>query len=285
MSNIIFYDDLPPDLCPMQTIIDPNTKISVLLQHEPDLVINTLIRLNGKFSKLKNPVLRNLLTKRVSISDACRISGTPMIDFFLTMEQIGFRVAGDSPYPAKKSDPLVFREPSDDLELDVRPILADGKDPLKEIMAAVKRLRENQGLKLINTFEPVPLIQLLAEKGFASQVSHDAADLVVTRFQRARPESAIEPVAEPVAEAEDFDRLLAGFDQKHLSYLDVRQLEMPGPMLAILAQTPALRSGEALFINHKKIPVYLLPELEKQGLGYTFKTIAPGNVHLLIYRK
>ena len=29
----------------------------------------------------------------------------------------------------------------------------------------------------------------------------------------------------------------------------------------------------------------VLPELEKQGLSYIFKTIEPGNVNMLIYKK
>lgn len=270
----------------MQTTIDANTKISVLLQADPDLVISTLIQLNGKFSRLKNPVLRKLLVKRVSISDACRISNTPVHDFLKRMENIGFRLK-DDPQPATvaEREPSVFTEPLDYLELDVRPILAAGKDPLKEILAAVKLLEENQGLKLINTFEPVPLIQLLAEKGFSSRVTKESADLVITYFHRTGSVSNGMPAAAPVSNAATFDRVLAGFEQSRLSYLDVRQLEMPGPMLAILAQTPELRSGEALFVNHKKLPVYLLPELEKQGLSYTFKTVAAGDVHVLIYRK
>ncbi len=68
-------------------------------------------------------------------------------------------------------------------------------------------------------------------------------------------------------------------------FLDVRQLEMPKPMLAILEQTPNLVAGNALFVYHKKIPVYLLPELEKQGLTYVFKTIGPADINMLIYKK
>lgn len=273
------------DFCQMQMIINTDTKISQLLQAEPELVINTLVSLNAKFSRLRNPLLRRLLVKRVSIADACKISNTPVTDFMRSMEQIGFRLAGSPPVGPERTTP-VFIEPRDYLELDARPILANGRDPLKEILATVKLLEEDQGLKLINTFEPLPLIHLLAEKGFGWRVSKESPDLVITFFNKAPGvELGSNPLPVPAADGQAFDRLLAGFEQRRLSYLDVRGLEMPGPMLAILAQTPGLKAGEALFVNHKKVPVYLLPELEKQGLCYAIKNIAPGDVHLLIYRK
>ena len=60
---------------------------------------------------------------------------------------------------------------------------------------------------------------------------------------------------------------------------------MPGPMLAILERTSALTPEMALFVYHKKIPVYLLPELEKQGLSFLFKPVGPNNIHMLIFRQ
>ncbi|MFA6082714.1 DUF2249 domain-containing protein [Mucilaginibacter sp.] len=268
--------------------IDANTKISELLRFDRDLVIKTLISLNSKFAKLRNPVLRQLLVKRVSISDACKISNTPLSDFLHSMEQIGFQVirgaAADNALPLNTA----FIEQEDYLELDVRPILAKDKDPLKEILAAINSLGPGQGLKLINTFEPLPLIHLLTAKGFAHRVVFEKPDLVITFFNQADTGTGtIDVPANPESFVDDalFDRVLAGFRPEQVSYLDVRALEMPKPMLAILEHTPGLTKGEALFVYHKKIPVYLLPELEKQGLSYLFKNIAPGNVHLLIFLK
>jgi hypothetical protein len=93
------------------------------------------------------------------------------------------------------------------------------------------------------------------------------------------------PLITPAADNDQFDRLLKRFDEHRITFLDVRQLEMPKPMLAILEQTRNLVAGSTLFVYHKKIPVYLLPEMEKQGLTYAFKAIDPGDVHMLIYKK
>ena len=269
----------------METTIDANTKISQLLRFDRELVITTLVNLNGKFSKLRNPILRNLLVKRVSIADACKISQTPLADFLHSMEQIGFRViktAGEVPEVPVE---MAFVEPRDYLELDVRPILACDKDPLKEILATIKLLETKQGLKLINTFEPVPLIHLLAEKGFAYRVVHETPDLVITYFNRAAQNSGpVEiPVVAPIIDTNLFDQAIALFSPEKLTTIDVRALEMPKPMLSILEHVAVLAHDGALFVYHKKIPVYLLPELEKQGLTYLFKNIGPGDVHMLIF--
>jgi uncharacterized protein (DUF2249 family) len=273
----------------MELTINAQTKISQLLDIDRDLVIKTLVGLNKKFSKLKNPLLRKLLVKRVSIADACKISKTEITDFMWSMQQIGFKVTDD----ASGENNMVmlntsFREPLDYLELDVRPVLAQDKDPLKEILACIKKLEEGQGLKLVNTFEPLPLIHLLADKGFSFRVEHPEPNLVVTYFSKSgsgADETVTIPLTVPAVDNDQFDRLLKRFDEHRIIFLDVRQMEMPKPMLSILEQTPNLVVGNALFVFHKKIPVYLLPELEKQGLTYAFKTIGPADINMLIYKK
>lgn len=176
---------------------------------------------------------------------------------------------------------------TDYLLLDVRPILANDKDPLKEIIASIKNLKENQGLKLINTFEPLPLINLLAGKGFSHRVEAIDENTVITYFHKNTVTDLGITVPWSGNEGIDglqFDRLQATFAPEKISYLDVRELEMPKPMLAILEHTQQLNTGDALFVYHKKIPVYLLPELETRGLKYQLKNASPGNVHMLIYK-
>ncbi len=275
-----------PHFCGMELTINAQTKISQLLEVDRDLVIKTLVSLNKKFSKLKKTVLRNLLIKRVSIADACKISKTEIADFMSSMTEIGFKVAGDCVADTESTNASVpFLEPLNYLELDIRPILAQDKDPLKEILSSVKALKKDQGLKLINTFEPTPLVHLLAGKGFTHRVEYADMDTVITYFNKSGVIETDIPVREPAIDDQQFDMVPASFVPEQISYLDVRELEMPKPMLAILEQTRNLTAGHALFVHHKKIPVYLLPELEKHGLQYVFKTIAPGNINMLIYKK
>lgn len=55
------------------------------------------------------------------------------------------------------------------LELDVRPILAAGRPPLVPILNAVNRLLPGQSLRLIAPMQPVPLYQMLNERGFTPE--------------------------------------------------------------------------------------------------------------------
>jgi uncharacterized protein (DUF2249 family) len=54
------------------------------------------------------------------------------------------------------------------IELDVRPILRAGGEPLGTIMAAVGDLAPGPSLRLLASFRPNPLLQVLARQGFAS---------------------------------------------------------------------------------------------------------------------
>jgi uncharacterized protein (DUF2249 family) len=273
----------------MSKSISDKTRIIELLNDNKTAVIDALVNLNKNFSKLKNPILRNLLARRVTIADACKIAGCTIPDFMESMKQIGFSVDEEQSKVEQLSQSIsTGQEPDSYLELDVRPILARDKDPLKEILASINKLNENLGLKLINTFEPLPLIHLLADKGFAHSIKFVDDNTVITYFNKvatAEKEIISFPADELTADDEQFDNLLATIAMDKIEYLDVRQLEMPKPMLSILEQTPHLAVGEALFVYHKKIPVYLLPELEKQGLKYLFKDLSPGNVNILIYKQ
>ena len=57
-------------------------------------------------------------------------------------------------------------------ELDVRPLFATGLPPLVPILNAVNRLEPGQALRLIAPILPVPLFELLGQRGF----SHEAKE-------------------------------------------------------------------------------------------------------------
>lgn len=75
--------------------INSKTKIKQLLETNQPLVTGTLIKLNKNFSKLRNPVLRNLFASRITIADACKISGCTLPDFMASMKQIGFSLSSE----------------------------------------------------------------------------------------------------------------------------------------------------------------------------------------------
>ena len=59
---------------------------------------------------------------------------------------------------------------------------------------------------------------------------------------------------------------------------------LPLPMLTILDELEKLPNGNALYVYHKRIPVFLLPELQERKFEYRIKEISDGEVHLLIFK-
>jgi uncharacterized protein (DUF2249 family) len=66
--------------------------------------------------------------------------------------------------------------------------------------------------------------------------------------------------------------------------IDVRHLEMPLPMVTILEEIEGLKEGDALYVHHKKLPQYLLPELEERNFKWASQDIDESNIKLIIFK-
>ena len=82
----------------------------------------------------------------------------------------------------------------------------------------------------------------------------------------------------------DWNLLLKQYENKMVD-VDVRHLEMPGPMMAILEELEKLDSDKALYVHHKRIPVFLLGELKDRNFEYRINEISESEVYLLIFKK
>lgn len=69
---------------------------------------------------------------------------------------------------SEKPEILVHLDPTQLVQLDVRPVLADGTDPFQLIMSKINELKEGEALEIINTFTPAPLITVLKRQGFSA---------------------------------------------------------------------------------------------------------------------
>ena len=265
--------------------IDANTKIAALLKENPD-ALEAIISISSKFNKLRNPLLRKLMAARTSINMASKVGGCTVNDFFKKLEPLGFTVdknivADDSAEPKQVPEFVKNIPVANIVELDVRAEIESGKDPLSLIMKAVKPLQPGQVLKLINSFEPVPLILLLEKQGFETYAETINNNLVHTFFHKSQATPFKE---EDTSKASDgWDEMLQLFTDK-METVDVRQLEMPLPMLTILDALEKLPEEKALYVIHKRIPVFLLPELTERKFDYRIKEVADGEVYLLIFR-
>lgn len=266
--------------------INANTKIAAILKQHPD-ALEAIISISPKFEKLRNPLLRKIMAGRTSISMASKIGGCTVDDFFQKLKALGFEIDRLTPASKeeKKSLPEFITTLKNDqiVNLDVRAELASGSDPLHSILGKVKSLQTGEVLKIINTFEPIPLIRLLEKQGFTSYTDVLGDDHVETYFYKKPGAAIIEQPAESGDASRGWDEILERF-RNNLQTIDVRALEMPQPMIQILDAIEKLPEGQALYVHHKRIPVFLLPELRERNLDYRIKEVSDSEVHLLIFR-
>lgn len=267
--------------------IDRETKIAKILKTNP-MALEAIVSISPKFEKLRNPVLRKVIAGRTSIAMASKLGGCGVDDFFTKLAPLGFiidrggPVRNDEPEEKPVPDFLKNRVPESITEIDVRPVIESGKDPLSLILQKVKSLEPGSVLKIINSFDPAPLRHLLGKQGYESFTTHLNDSLVHTFFYKSQqgPKPAT-PIQDN--QSNDWTILLTRFTNA-LETVDVREMEMPLPMLTILKALDTLPADKALLVFHKRIPVFLLPELTDRKFQYRIKEIKEGEVELLIYR-
>lgn len=148
---------------------------------------------------------------------------------------------------------------SDDLiELDVRPVLATGEDPLTQILAMASGLSGDDILRIEAPFNPHPLRKMMASKGFDSF----GAELgprhweVFFKYQ----DSVTLPPLPDVADLPPFPL----YWHEDILHMDLRRLEPPNPMIAILKTIESGQGGDAFHVKLARDPIYLYPELAER---------------------
>ncbi len=269
-------------------IISSKTRISKLIEHNAE-TIDVISSINKHFAKLKNPFLRKALAPRVSIADAARIGGVPVCVMIDKLKEIGFETDDDcgcetaapkEKYSINKKDSDMKKETI--VELDVRPVLEGGVDPFEIIMAKLKSMDEGHTLKIINTFEPIPLLNILKTKGYVYETERPEAGIVHTYLEKSGDEVKSKTGDLQVTDL-SFEEAAEKFVGK-MKEVDVRDLEMPMPMVTILQEIEGLNEGEALYVHHKKLPQFLIPELEQRNYKWVSKEIDNLNLKLIIFK-
>jgi uncharacterized protein (DUF2249 family) len=144
-------------------------------------------------------------------------------------------------------------------DLDVRPILREGGEPFSVIMAAVAALAPGQPLRLLATFKPIPLFQVLGARGFdaaAREIGDGDWEVI---FTPADAPPAQEPAARPVASDPD-----QGWPEPEFE-LDLRDLDPPEPMVRALEGVESLSAGRTMAALLPREPIFLLEELNQRG--------------------
>lgn len=272
-------------------IVHAKTRIASIIREKPEAV-DVIAGLARPLEKLKNPLLRKLFASRVTVADAAAMGGCSVEAFREALEKIGFQWVDQEiqqePLSSDLPGWLQHMHERQVLNMDVRETLQQGKDPLQDILKAYEKIQPGGILCIINTFEPVPLMQLLGKKGAESHTIAKSQDLFYTYFLK--PASASAEVLQKdddtpaviYCNQQKWEELLQQYPEHTRRFLDVRALEMPQPMQTILATLPELAPGEVLLVQHKRVPVYLLEELHDANYSTYIYKISETEVWLLI---
>ena len=140
-----------------------DTKISELLEIEG--MKDILIKINPKFKKLNNPVLRNTLAKVATIKQAAIVGGMEPKDLLnkiresLGQKPIDIKVE-DNNLPQKE----ITKEPK--IIINANELLNENKNPLAVTRKNLKKLKDNEVLMIKSDFKPEPLIDEFTKSGY-----------------------------------------------------------------------------------------------------------------------
>ena len=162
------------------------------------------------------------------------------------------------------------------LELDVRPALARGEEPFALIMEAVDTLAPGQALRLIAPFRPVPLFNVMANRGFAcADQALATGGWEVTFTPVTTTEAGLAPGSAPGA----------ALWPDPAQVLDLVGLMPPEPMVRILESIEQLEPGAVLFATLDREPMFLFPELAMRQHEWAGNFAADGMTYRLLVRR
>jgi hypothetical protein len=243
-----------------------------------EALVDVFVRHSPHFAKLRSGALRRVMARLVTVEQAARIAAVDVdallrdLDAALGLEPRAEHVADDGAR-ARDDRAAIATHPAGApvVELDVRDDLREGREPFSRIMAAVAALADRDVLRLRATFEPAPLIAVLARRGFAHESLEHAADDWSVWFWR--DASASREEGRPARDASSVVELA-----RDEQMLDVRGLEPPEPMLRTMRALESMPRGCTLVHVNVRVPRLLLPMLVESGFAFDIDESDPERV-------
>jgi uncharacterized protein (DUF2249 family) len=149
--------------------INPETKIGVLLDKFPNLE-KTLLEMAPEFKKLRNPILRRTIARVTSLRQASAVAKIPLAEMINRLRnEAGIQeefMSDEATVSVSKEIPSWFSTTRIVQNLDARPILEKGEQPINKVFSDCKNLKAGEIYELITPFLPAPLIDTAKEKGY-----------------------------------------------------------------------------------------------------------------------
>ncbi len=270
-------------------MITIDTKVSKVLAQYPE-ALDVFLKASPAFAKLKNPVMRKMLTPRVTVAQAAKIAGITPLRLLAELkaacgldEEEGKTETDEMLSNSAMTSPerpvqLANLAPEKLILVDVREDIKKNIDPFKKIMTAVKHLQAGQVIHLVNVFEPVPLYDVLAQRGLEHWTEQIGGDWHIYFYPSGIVSEGNEKedsnVTSPTPKAKE-----------NFRELDVSGLEPPEPMMKILATLPTLGKGTSLVVHHHREPKMLYQHLTDRGYEWETTQLAEDSYRIVIRLK
>lgn len=260
-------------------------KISEVLQRYPQ-ALEALVELSPAFAKLRNPVMRRVQSRLVTVAQAAGIAG---LEPAVLTQRLNQAVGITLPDAAGESNPTVDEPPVESptwmetapvtQEVDARPIMARGEEPFRAIMTAARLVPVGSVLRLHTGFEPLPLYDALAKQGFVHHAAHIDREHWQVEFLREQG-----PV-EVLTRSSSASGLDWNAPAAAEVTIDVSDLVPPEPMIRILEALETLPDEGRLLVHHVRRPIHLYDRLDELGYPHDTRELKPGHVELLIRKR
>jgi uncharacterized protein (DUF2249 family) len=141
------------------------TKIADLL-NDYEGMKDILIKINPKFKKLNNPVLRRTVARLAGVKQAAIVGGMDPVDL---LNQLRVAV-GQEPVELQTSQETAEERPEwiaqeSKLTIDANRLLDEEKNPLAEVRKALKEIEKGELISIVSDFRPEPLIDEFKKAG------------------------------------------------------------------------------------------------------------------------
>jgi uncharacterized protein (DUF2249 family) len=292
--------------------VRPDQKVAAVLKQHPQLV-DVFVAESSAFERLRNPVLRRTFARMVTVAQASRVGNVPLPRLLASLNRaLGLDVneedfkdmAADSGSGGSQgAAPEWLKTGKVSSDLDVRDMQYRGEDPFAVIMDSARHTRTGEILRLRNTFEPMPLYQVLGQKGFVHWAEELGPQDWLISFYREQvvqiekdisppphahapaPAAAPAPQGGPNAEQESLfaaDSPPADDQADAVVTIELEDLTPPLPMQKVLEGLAPLAPGQLLLVHHRRSPAHLLSKLEEQGHRYRVWDMGPDRKEMLI---
>lgn len=252
------------------------TRVVDVLAADPD-AIDRLVSLHPLFQRLRDVEIRRSIGDLVTLAEAAEIVGVPLSDVLLAANARSPAACWGAYRDAPEEERPQWMDRFDGQAvrcIDVHPLIGQGREPFSHVLTCAAAISDGSGFVLQVPFNPLPLREVLGRKGFVSFAEREAADRWRIFFLRKPGER--EPAA---ARSNEGATIWHAADGTHI---DVRDLEAPAPLVAILALLDGPDHGGVVTVHHRREPVYLYPELAERGWTWERIPGEPGEVRLCL---